>query len=82
MSSRLFHQTVPTTINAMSTVEELEAAVQKLSPQERAAFRAWFVEFDAVEWDRQLESDVAAGRLNWLAAEAVLDQQAGRTTER
>ena len=69
-------------MNAMSTVEELEAAVQKLSPQERAAFRAWFVEFDAAEWDLQLEGDVAAGRLDWLAAEAVLDQQAGRTTER
>ena len=69
-------------MNVMSTVEELEAAVQKLSPQERAAFRAWFVEFDAAEWDRQLEGDVAAGRLDWLAAEAVLDQQVGRTTER
>lgn len=66
----------------MSTVEELEAAVQKLSPEERAAFRAWFAEFDAAEWDRQFEGDVAAGRLDWLAAEAVLDQQAGRTTER
>jgi hypothetical protein len=66
----------------MSTVEELEAAVQKLSPEERAAFRAWFVEFDAAEWDRQFEGDVVAGRLDWLAAEALLDRQAGRTTER
>lgn len=66
----------------MSTVEELEAAVQKLSPEERAAFRAWFVEFDAAEWDRQFEGDIAAGRLDWLTAEALLDRQAGRTTER
>jgi hypothetical protein len=54
----------------MSTVEEVEAAVQKLSPDERAAFRAWFAEFDAQEWDRQIEADVATGRLDWLAAEA------------
>jgi hypothetical protein len=62
----------------MSTVEELEAAVQRLSPEERAAFRAWFAEFDANEWDRQLEADVAAGRLDWLADEALADHQAGR----
>lgn len=66
----------------MSTVEELEAAVQRLSPDERAAFRAWFAEFDAQEWDRQLESDIAAGRLDWLAAEALADLQAGRCTDR
>lgn len=66
----------------MSTVEELEAAVQKLSPEERALFRAWFAEYDAAEWDRQLEGDVAAGRLDWLAAEALQDHQDGRTTSR
>jgi hypothetical protein len=66
----------------MSTVEDLEAAVQRLSPEERAAFRAWFAEFDANEWDRQLEADVTAGRLDWLAAEALADRQAGRCTDR
>jgi hypothetical protein len=66
----------------MSTVEELEAAVKRLSPEDRAAFRAWFAEFDAAEWDRQLEADVAAGRLDWLADEALADRQAGRCTDR
>jgi hypothetical protein len=66
----------------MSTIEEIEAAVQQLSPQDRAAFRAWFAEFDAAEWDRQLVADVAASRLDWLAAEALADRQAGRCTDR
>lgn len=66
----------------MSTVEELEAAVERLSPVDRAAFRAWFAEFDAQEWDRQLESDASAGRLDWLVAEALADRQAGRCTDR
>ena len=66
----------------MSTVQELEAAVERLSPEDRAAFRAWFAEFDAKEWDRQLEADVAAGRLDWLVAEALDDRQAGRLTDR
>jgi hypothetical protein len=57
----------------MSTIEELEAAVKQLSPEDRAAFRAWFAEFDAEEWDRQLEADVAAGRLDRLVAEAIKD---------
>ena len=46
----------------MSTVHEIEAAVRQLSRQELAAFRDWFSEFDADAWDRQLESDVRAGR--------------------
>lgn len=66
----------------MSTVEEIEAAVRQLSPENRAVFRAWFAEFDAAEWDRQLEKDVAAGSLDWLAAEALADHQAGRCTDR
>jgi hypothetical protein len=66
----------------VSTVKKLEAAVQELSPEDRTAFRAWFAEFDAGEWDRQFEADVVAGRLDWLAAEALEDRQAGRCTDR
>ncbi len=66
----------------MSTIQELEDAVRQLSPEERAAFRAWFAKFDAEEWDRQLEADIAAGRLDWLVAEARRDRQAGQCTDR
>ena len=66
----------------MSTVREIEEAVQKLSDADRSVFRAWFAEFDAAEWDRQLEADVAAGRLDWLANEAREDLRAGRCTDR
>jgi hypothetical protein len=54
----------------MSSVEEIQEALRRLSPEERAAFRAWYGEFDAEEWDRQFEADAAAGRLDWLVAEA------------
>jgi hypothetical protein len=54
----------------MSSIDQIEEAVRQLSTEERAAFRSWFAEFDAEEWDRQIEADVAAGRLNWLADEA------------
>lgn len=66
----------------MSTIEQLEDAVRRLSPEERTAFRAWFTEFDAREWGRQFEADVAAGRLDWMVAEARDDRNAGRCTDR
>jgi len=66
----------------MSTVHEIEEAIQQLSPADRAALRAWLAEFDAAEWDRQLEVDVAAGRLDWLAGEARQDLKSGRCTDR
>lgn len=66
----------------MSTIQQIEEAIRQLSTDERAAFRAWFAEFDAEEWDRQFESDVTAGRLNWLIEEARQDLREGRCTDR
>ena len=66
----------------MSTVDEVEAAVQRMSPEERAEFRAWYAEFDADEWDRELKADAVSGRRDWLIIEARQDQQAGRCTDR
>jgi hypothetical protein len=63
----------------MSTINEIERAVTELSPAELARFRTWFLEFDARAWDRQIEADVAAGRLDSLADEALADLRAGRT---
>ena len=60
----------------MSNVEEIEQAVRQLSSEDLAAFRNWFVEYDAECWDRQLDQDIAAGRLDRLADEAVSDRSA------
>jgi hypothetical protein len=65
----------------MNAIKELEAAVQRLSPQERAEFRAWFEEFDAADWDRQLEEDVGEGRLDWLVQEGLQAAQDGSCLE-
>jgi len=37
--------------------------------------------FDAEVWDQQFEEDVAAGRLEQLAEEALQDLRAGRCTD-
>jgi hypothetical protein len=65
----------------MSTVEEIERAVRESPPEELALFRAWFAEFDASVWDRQIEADVATGRLDALAQEALQDLREGRCTD-
>jgi hypothetical protein len=66
----------------MSTTEEIEDAVRQLSSEELAAFRAWFAELDAAAWDRQIEEDVTAGRLDALADEALNDLREARCTDR
>jgi len=66
----------------MSTIAEIEDAVRRLSPDDLAAFREWFVQLDAEAWDRQIEEDVAAGRLDSLAEEALEDLRQGRCTDR
>ena len=65
----------------MSTITEIEQAVRQLPAEDLAAFRAWFAEFDAGIWDRQFEDDVAAGRLDALAEEAIEDLRQGRCTD-
>ena len=39
-------------LSSMSTLEQIENAVRRLSPKDFAAFRAWFAELDADAWDR------------------------------
>ena len=63
----------------MGNVEKIERDVQALSPEELARFRAWFLEYDWAAWDRQLEKDVEAGKLDQLADKALRDHAAGKT---
>jgi hypothetical protein len=64
----------------MGKIERIEQDVQALSPEELAQFRAWFLEYDWAAWDRQIERDAQAGRLDDLAAKALRDHSAGKTT--
>jgi hypothetical protein len=64
----------------MGKIEKIEEEVQALSPEELTQFRAWFLEYDWAAWDRQIERDSQAGRLDDLAAKALRDHAAGKTT--
>ena len=56
----------------MSTVHEIEHAIQKLRPEEVEELKAWL-------FDREIEADAEAGRLDSFAEEALREHRAGRT---
>jgi len=65
----------------MSELEHLEQQVLQLSPEDLAKFRTWFIELDHQLWDKQIEDDVAAGKLDRLIAEVRAEFKAGKTRE-
>jgi hypothetical protein len=62
------------------SLPELEKAVASLSPDDLGAFSQWFEEFLADAWDRQIEADAEAGRLDAALKQADDDYQTGRCT--
>ena len=64
----------------MGKIEQIANAIKALSATELHQFRAWFAEFDAANWDRRLDADVAEGRLDKLAESALAEHAAGSAT--
>lgn len=64
----------------MSTIEDIEKAVERLTPGDLARFRAWFDDFDAARFDEKIERDAHDGKLDKLAEQALAAHRAGRTT--
>lgn len=65
----------------MNRVAIIEKEVQELSRDELANFRNWFVKYDSVEWDHQIESDINTGKLDMLAAKAVAAHKRGESRQ-
>jgi hypothetical protein len=65
----------------MMKVKKLEQEVEKLNRSELAAFRKWFQAYDSERWDREIEGDVRAGRLEKLAKEALAAHKVGKSKE-
>ncbi len=65
----------------MARIEDLANEVQRLNREELAAFRDWFRKYDSDEWDKEIEEDVLAGRLDKLANQANAEHRAGRPKE-
>ena len=65
----------------MTTIEDIEKAVEQLPPRELARFRAWFEPFDAGKFDAAIERDAHAGKLDAHAEEALAAHRGGRSRE-
>ncbi len=64
----------------MMSISDLQAAITQLSTEELEDFRRWFEGFLADQWDRQIEADILAGRLDPAGRRAVEDFEDGRCT--
>lgn len=64
----------------MTRLEQIEKSVAELSPSEMRKFARWFEEHKEAEWDRQIEADVMAGKLEKFISEARAEIEAGKLT--
>jgi len=60
------------------SLAEIKQAVAELSPQELTALTAFLVQLDNAAWDKQIEADAAAGKLDFLFDEAEKERAAGK----
>jgi hypothetical protein len=65
----------------MSTLEQIEAAILNLPSHDFQRLRQWLADLDYQRWDEQLEQDIADGKLDALAAEAIAEFNAGHCRE-
>jgi hypothetical protein len=65
----------------MLTLNQIEAAILTLSSDEFQRLRQWVLDVDYQRWDEQLEQDIADGKLEALAEEAIAEFKAGHCRE-
>ncbi len=61
----------------MSKIDELKAEIEKLPSEEFAQFFRWLSEKDWERWDKEIEADSQAGRLDFLVREAHAEKAKG-----
>jgi len=62
----------------MSTVAEIESAIEKLDPKEIRRVGDWLDELRERLFDDQIDADAKAGRLDKMIAKAKADYRAGK----
>jgi len=61
----------------MSTVLEIEQAIEQLKPAERATLAAWLAGKEARDWDAQMDANNSSGKLDALFNEAEQERSSG-----
>ena len=62
----------------MTRIEQIEQEIAALPVDQYRQLRDWFLERDWKEWDQQIETDSASGKLDFLLEEAKEEKRQGR----
>jgi hypothetical protein len=62
----------------MTKLEKIEQDIATLAPADVRKLADWLAEYQAEQWDKQIEADAKAGKLDILFAEAEADIAAGK----
>ena len=65
----------------MSKIEELKTDIEKLSSEETSELFRWLSEREWESWDKEMEADSQAGRLDFLVREARQEKVRGTLKE-
>ena len=63
------------------TIKQIESAILQLPASDFRQVIDWLLDLDYQRWDEQLERDVADGKLDALAEEAISEFKAGQCRE-
>jgi hypothetical protein len=63
---------------SMTTLSEIESAIQQLPESDIRQLSEWIQAYVDERWDRQIESDLVSGKLDYLIARAEADISANR----
>ena len=61
----------------MTKVQEIQTVIESLPREEYVRLRQWFSERDWDQWDKQIEADSEAGKLDFLIKEAFDEKARG-----
>lgn len=60
------------------TVTEIKKAIKHLDQREFLSLSDWFAKIEEEKWDKELESDIANGKLGKLAQAALDEYKTGK----
>lgn len=59
------------------TIQQIESAILELPSSEFRQVIDWLLDLDYQRWDEELERDIEAGKLDFLAQESIEDFENG-----
>jgi hypothetical protein len=65
----------------MLKIEDIQAEIETLPEKEYTRLRVWFFQRDWKKWDREIQEDSTAGRLDFLCEETLREKKRGELEE-